>query len=86
MNIVVVSEGNNDIHLTEMKDGQLAMITSWTYNQAIGNIVHRYGNILVRIGKPSGSAWTSIDQITRDKNPLCRVRILPVGTTLRLEA
>lgn len=75
-----------DIPVTQMKDGDLAVITAWwsdakaTY---VGIIVHRYKGVLVAVGKESGRCWTGLfDGPTINE---FRVRPLQKGDTLVIE-
>jgi len=64
-----------------MKDGQIAEIVQWSYGEAIGKIVQRYGKILIVLGGEKGKAFTTVLDEIREN---CRVRILPGGTTLEI--
>jgi hypothetical protein len=52
---------NDSIPLSEMKDGQIGIITEWAdYQKYAGRIVQRYDNILIALGRSSGSSWSRI--------------------------
>jgi hypothetical protein len=69
-----------DIPLSKLKDGQIAVITSWVHKQYLGLVIQRYHNDLFMIGKADG--WNNFDRlITYDLN---RVRILPKGTKFEI--
>lgn len=41
-----------NIPVTEMKDGQVGIITTWTISSYVGRIVQRHGSDLIAIGLP----------------------------------
>jgi hypothetical protein len=49
---------NDSIPLSEMKDGQIGVITKWeNCTQYIGRVVQRYGNDLIIVGMPKCYGW-----------------------------
>lgn len=77
-----------DITLSEMKDGEIAIITQWGIDDRnhAGDLVQRYGNCLVRLGRPHGNGWSDIfrsdGMLMQSKD--YRVRVLPKGTKLEI--
>jgi hypothetical protein len=74
----------NEIHVNEMKDGDVAVIVSWSRQECIGRIVQRYRNYLLVLGANSGMSWGEIFSFPKPVNSECRVRILPKGTLLEV--
>lgn len=83
----LINNKPTDIAVTEMKDGDLAVITVWngsTKAVYVGLIVHRYKDILIPIGKRSGASWSMLfDNV--EKHEDCRVRLLEKGEILVVE-
>lgn len=88
----IVSHILPDKHVSEMKDGEIAEITSWTAlpDSVVGAIVQRYTDKLVRLGCSGDKSWPSAFSdggyggISRDRCPECRVRILTPGTIIEV--
>ena len=73
-----------EIHVNEMEDGQLGVITDWVGSgNVIGMIVQRYGDHLVTIGAPRGDGWAAFFAAYADGH--CRVRVLRSGEMLRVK-
>lgn len=72
-----------DIPVTDMTDGQIAVVTQWTDDAYIGEIVQRFGLYLLQIGGGINEGWGEFFLISRNR-PDCRVRILPKGTKLEI--
>lgn len=72
-----------DVNVTEMKDGDIAVITDWSVGEYVGQIVQRYGDDLVTVGDNWGHSWSSFFQ--RNHSKQCRVRILESGDELVIE-
>lgn len=71
-----------NIHVTDLKHGEIAVITNWGYPRVIGMIVQKYVNTLqVLSDNPKYDQWSSLDHI---KNPECQVRVLRPGTTFKM--
>ena len=74
---------DGNIHVSEMRDGQLAIIISWMSGdgQLGGWPVQRFGHSLVPLGRASDDGWLDAFSGTRrilpDRHPRCRVRIIP---------
>lgn len=80
----LVNNKVNDISVTGMRDGDLAVITEWVGNKkhgCVGAIVQRYKDILIAVGQTSGKSWTLILSLDSTDND-CRVRLLEKGETL----
>ena len=77
----LTSDKVNSVCISEMKDGDIAVITSWSIEGYIGRVVQRYHNFLLTVGANSGSGW---NEYFRDANTIPRnqVRILEKGETL----
>ena len=65
----------NSIPVSELKDGQIGVITEWNNNDYIGIIIQRAGIFLFSLG--GLHRWESIP-IAK----YCRVRVLENGTEL----
>lgn len=78
---------DRSISIMDMKDGQIAEIVNWIYDEYPGYIVQRFGDGLVRIGHKRGDSWPNIFINLKDKEQInkCRVKILPNGTLLKVE-
>jgi len=77
---IKITSAHIDIPVRELNDGELAVITAWPYGLYAGNVIQRYGDKLVTIGKPEGKGFTQIS--TRDD---CRVRRLVPGDIITLQ-
>ena len=70
-----------DIPVSEMKDGEIGIITMWGVTKHhIGLIVQRYSNSLIALQKPYGDSFTGI-AVGNDY----RVHILQKGEILIIE-
>jgi hypothetical protein len=80
----IVNEADNAIHITELEEGQVAQIVSWTTTEYLGLVVVRFQDSLVEVG--GKNQWVGLlknaGQITCLQ--VCRVRVLPKGTTIEL--
>lgn len=74
------NEPKFDIKASDMKDGQIGIITSWSLKPYIGRIVQRSNNMLIALQKPYGDCFNSIVD-----DETCRVRILQKGEILIIE-
>jgi hypothetical protein len=81
----------NGVSVSEMKDGDVAVIVGWgngvTYVGSVvyaGRVVQRYGNNLITLGANEGKSWSNFFDciLSPDEN---RVRILEKGETLVVE-
>lgn len=87
MPLSLVKKGiESSIPVLDLRDGQIARITSWTYTSYIGQIVIRNQDDLIAIG-PNGDRWTNLFNTLKDpvQQNICRVKILPNGTLLKVE-
>ena len=67
---------DNSIPVSELKDGQIGVITEWSNdNDYLKIIIQRSGDYLIVIGSPE-------DWIKITTNTYCRARVLPEGTEL----
>jgi hypothetical protein len=74
----IVTEQRNDIPVRNMKNGQIGVITQWSYcPQHIGTIIQMHHDNLVILGSYDGWSPTPKTENTR-------VRILPKGTLLEI--
>ncbi len=81
----VVSEPSPSVHVSEMKDGDVAVIVEWGTRRHRGASVKRKGDDLVYMdGSDSWDAAFGDFPLTKKNNPSCLVRILPPGTTIQL--
>lgn len=83
--VILNHQPNNYIHVLGMRDGQIGVIRRWADNVHIGEIVQRYGDTLIVIGKGWSDSWVDIFKTNK---PLCNchVEILPNETTLTIQA
>jgi len=72
-----------DVNVTEMKDGNIAIITDWPVGKYVGWIVQRYGDNLATLGVNSKWGWSSF--FKGDHSKQFRVRILESGDELVIE-
>lgn len=76
----------NTIHVSDMKDGDMAVIRAWTLTQYIGSIIQRYRDDYVKLGSPSTNSWIGgVSDITKKGFPECLVELVQCGTELVLE-
>lgn len=73
-----------EILVEDMKDGDIGVIISWTYESAVGTIVQRYNTSLVALCHPTGTCWTSFFAPGNPKQPSCKVRLLKPGEYLEI--
>lgn len=79
----ITSEKRNTIHPFELKDGEMAIITEWIFNQSyLGEIVQRFGEDLIVIGKPSKHSYLNFFNNKKITNQ--QVRVLTVGTQIEI--
>ena len=74
------------ICVSDMKDGDVAIITNWIAcrDLYVGRIVQRYQNFLLTVGASSINGWGEYFSSTHDKSG-CKVRLLKKGDTLVVE-
>ena len=73
-----------EINVLDMKDGDIGIITSWTFPSLIGRIVQRYRYSLIVLGCYSSRGWSDYFRIA-DRDSRNRVRLLTPGETLIVE-
>jgi len=74
-------EWEDSIPLSQMKDGDLGVITHWDILTVyVGEVVQRHGNNLVRIGYPLADSWPDAFKengiYTLTHNPKFRVKLV----------
>ena len=69
------------MNVCNMEDGQVGIITKWSIGSYEGDIVQRYGNDLICIGKPIGNSWSNL---FGEEHLGCMVEILEKGTQIEL--
>lgn len=74
----------DDIHFSQMKDGQVGSITQWSvHKDFVGRVVQRYKNSLISLGMAEGNCWQDIFTETANlNNNSLRVRLLKNGEKL----
>lgn len=85
----VLTEPRFEIHVSEMKDGDIAVIVSWKHVNNKDTIVQRCGDDLISLGKGLSSKWAGVfafgeSRLTKGASPHCQVRVLPPGTTIEV--
>lgn len=66
----------------KMKDGQIGIIRKWSYCDAEGRIVQKYGNsMLIALGQYSGQSFTTAGEVD---DSVCKIQILPPGSKLEI--
>lgn len=84
MQVRLKRKTDNSIHVSEMKDGDLAVICE-SWQMYAGRIVQRIGDVLYTIGKSEGCHWKTVLKSTEENNPNVRVELLTPGDELVLE-
>ena len=85
--VVESSKEYSDVWVGYMRDGDVAVITSWPFADYPGRVVQRYRNALLTLGSSYDYGWgDSVWSLIGDcgLSQRCRVRILPNGTLLRI--
>lgn len=79
----IFREATKVVPLTSMKDGDVAEIVEWHQPRCIGDVIQRYEDTIIFIGKPSGDSYTSLFEsgVYLKK---CKVRILPPHSSIIL--
>ena len=73
------------VHVSEMKDGDIAEIVEWTVGRYTGRIVQRYGDVLITLGMDENESFEDVLKGKDLSNNSCLVRILPKGTEFILD-
>lgn len=78
---LIEEKEDGTIHPSQLKDGQIAVVTAWTFPEHVGNVVIRRDDVLFSINRRA--SW---ERICLGLNPRCdcRVRVLPNGTKLEI--
>lgn len=75
-----------DIPVHRMRDGDIGVITAWSYHHYIGIVVHRFKNNLISIRQSHGASWSdTVFNLVGEQRNQCRVRLLSPGTILVVE-
>ena len=70
------------IPVTEMKDGDLAVILKWGTSKSFkGRVIQRYKDVIIALGKDSGKSWENVFKEILVFNE-CYVRLLEDGDEL----
>lgn len=81
----VLNEIACDIRVSDMKDGQIGIITKWGGQESpIGRVVQRFYDSIITLGRDGNQSWQDICEEKGDDFEDCRVRILPKGTKLEI--
>lgn len=83
--VTIEEKIKSDISINDMRDGQIGVITRWIDDSCCGEVVQRYGDALISLGrdygegfnKAIGSAWANEGKL--------KVQILENGTLLKIE-
>ena len=85
MTCSLLKTSDDTIGANQMLDGQIGVIHEWQTNRCTeGNVVQRYGDILIRLGKWSGHGYSSICKCSGDCP--ARIRLLAPGSTIRIDS
>jgi hypothetical protein len=71
-----------EVPVTQLADGDVAIITCWSEAKYLDRVVQRCGNHLISLGAPSANAW--LDWFSTGSKTGLYVRILPKGTRLEV--
>lgn len=83
--MVKIHNNNPTIHVSDLIDGQLAIITDWFHKDYIDTVVQKYGNDqLIVIGGKHTLSWTKIHEVTKQSHPECQVKVLNKGTLIEV--
>lgn len=82
VSIVTIKE--KETILGNMEDGQIAIVRSWRGREPsmVGEVVQRYGDTLILVGKRHGLSYTTCFGYEWSKEDQYKVEILEPGTTL----
>ena len=70
------------IWVGDMKDGEIAVIVSWAFEEYVGRVVQRYGPHLVSLGMNCGAGWSDVWRCPASVFKNNRVRLLERGEKL----
>jgi len=80
----LTGERKTSVCVSEMKDGDVAVIVDWTCRSYIGRVVQRYGDYLITIGGRCSQGWGEYFK-SENIGGSCEVRILEKDETLVVE-
>jgi len=88
--VKVLSIPGHSVHVTDMMDGDIAIITEWGNDPTIGyvgRVVQRHGDDLIEVGHNVARTWTDAFHAAHhlDINRRYMVEILPPGTVLEIQ-
>lgn len=82
---LVKKEDNKSILWSEMEDGDIGVIRQWKPESHIGEIVQRYDNFLINLGRIKDESWgKKFSSQVGLLDSEYRVEILPPGTLLEI--
>lgn len=74
----------NEINVSDMKDGEIGVITSWPHEGYVGRVVQRYGNNLLTVGKGWENCFRNHFSNNK-KDPEAKVSVFTKGEHITLE-
>ena len=80
----VLSMPKYSVHVTDMRDGDIAVITNLPCRYT-GRVVQRCGYGLISLGLGKGECWSDAFRGHFDRDDRYKVEILPSGTTLEIQ-
>ena len=83
MNRVTLKTEVNDIPMSEMRDGEIAVLTKFYRKEYIGKLVQRYGGDIILLGRPEVYSFKNILSFKSSEEEN-RVRILQPGETITI--
>ena len=75
---------NNTIQVSELKDGQIAIITNWSPSHHIGEVVQNVNDSLIVIGRDIDESFPDVIHSKPTDTPKLTVRVLNPGTVFTL--
>ena len=78
----VLSIGVDEINVFDLQPGQFAVITKWSVSMYVGDIVYRYKNCLISLGRHD--SWGDIFKRNDESLKDCMVRVLPHGSKIEI--
>lgn len=79
----IIEESKSEIPVLDMQDGHIGIITAWKWSTHVGDVVQRWGEHLICLGKGYTSSWPHFFNET-SVGFGNRVRILPPGSKLEI--
>ena len=81
--VTLISEPNTFIHVSDMQDGEIAIIgPQWSCGACEGIIIQRHKDIFIPLGMHSSKIFGPF--LNKKDHPQCLVRILPPGSLLQV--